>query len=75
MGLADALVEDKTEAIASTVREYVRRGLPPRHRSRQVTLYRDRIAPLDTANQINPLRLRQLWCSKESSEGAQCTSR
>jgi malonate decarboxylase beta subunit len=71
MGLADALVEDKTEEIASAVRNYVRKGLPARHRSRQVNLYRDRIAALDTANQIDPLQLRQLWSSKESNGGAQ----
>jgi malonate decarboxylase beta subunit len=68
MGLADVLVEDKTEEIASTVRRYVRKGLPSQHRSRQVNLYRDRIAALDTAKQINPLQLRQLWSSKESME-------
>jgi malonate decarboxylase beta subunit len=71
MGLADALVEDKTEAIASVVRKYVRKGLPPQHRSQQVNLYRARIAALDTANQINPLQLRQLWSSKESQAGKQ----
>jgi malonate decarboxylase beta subunit len=49
----------------------VRKGLPPQHRSQQVNLYRARIAALDTANQINPSQLRQIWSSKESQGGKQ----
>jgi malonate decarboxylase beta subunit len=61
MGLADALVEDDADKIASAVRGYVLAGLPAVHRSRQVDLYRDRIAALDTSKQIDPATLRQQW--------------
>ena len=61
MGLADALVEDDSNKIASAVRGYVLAGLPVVHRSQQVDLYRDRIAALDTSKQIDPATLRQQW--------------
>jgi malonate decarboxylase beta subunit len=61
MGLADALVEDDADKIATTVRGYVLTGLPAVHRSQQVDLYRDRIAALDTSKQIDPATLRQQW--------------
>src|SRR5580692_9644389 len=61
MGLADALVEDRTDEIAAVVRGYVAKGLPGEHRSKQVALYRDRIAALDASAQIDPLQLRQQW--------------
>jgi malonate decarboxylase beta subunit len=61
MGLADALVEDDSEKIAAAVRGYVRAGVPIEHRSRQVKLYRDRIAALDTSQQIDPATLRHQW--------------
>src|SRR5271156_6931587 len=61
MGLADALVEDDSNKIASAVRGYVLAGLPAVHRSQQVDLYRDRIAALDTSKQIDPAAIRQQW--------------
>ena len=66
MGLADALVEDRTDEIAAGVRGYVAKGLPGEHRSKQVALYRDRIAALDASAQIDPLQLRQQWGSEKS---------
>jgi malonate decarboxylase beta subunit len=67
MGLADALVEDRTDEIAARVRGYVAKGLPHEHRSNQVALYRDRIAALDASAQIDPLQLRQQWGSEKSN--------
>jgi malonate decarboxylase beta subunit len=61
MGLADALVEDDAEKIKSTIRGYVLADLRPEYRSQQVELYRDRIAALDTSEQIDPKSLRQEW--------------
>jgi malonate decarboxylase beta subunit len=61
MGLADALVEDDADKIASAVRGYVLSGLPAVHRSQLVDLYRDRIAALDTSKQIDPAAIRQQW--------------
>ncbi len=61
MGLADTLVEDDSEKIAAAVRSYIRAGVPIEHRSRQVKLYRDRIAALDTSQQIDPATLRHQW--------------
>src|SRR5271168_3749334 len=54
MGLADSLVEDDADEIAATVRGYVRAGVPAKHRSEQVELYRKRIAAIDTSRQIDP---------------------
>src|ERR1700723_2876766 len=64
MGLADALVEDDAEKIKATIRGYVKADLRPEYRSQQVELYRDRIAALDTSEQIDPMRLRQRWSNK-----------
>jgi malonate decarboxylase beta subunit len=61
MGLADALVEDDAHKIKTTIREYVQADLLPEYRSQQVSLYRDRIAALDTSEQIDPKSLRQKW--------------
>jgi malonate decarboxylase beta subunit len=61
MGLADRLAEDSVDQIASAVRNYVSIGNPAQHRSEQVQLYRDRIAALDTSQQIDPLTLRKQW--------------
>ena len=70
MGLADALVEDSIDEIASAVRRYVLAGNPARHRSEQVPLYRERIAALDTSKQIDPLTLREQWGLHDSQGGA-----
>jgi malonate decarboxylase beta subunit len=64
MGLADYLAEDSVEHIASAVRNCVSIGNPAQHRSEQVQLYRDRIAALDTSQQIDPLTLRKQWGNK-----------
>src|ERR1700756_831079 len=61
MGLADALVEDSIDEIASAVRRFVLAGEPAQHRSEQVPLYRERIAALDTSKQIDPMTLRARW--------------
>jgi malonate decarboxylase beta subunit len=68
MGLADALVEDDAEKIKATIRGYVQADLRPDYRSQQVELYRDRIAALDTSEQIDPKSLRRKW-DNESKGG------
>ena len=69
MGVADELVLDDAEKIAVSVQRYVKAGLPQVHRSQQMELYGERIAALDTSNQIDPLRLRQSWNSKSNKGG------
>jgi len=66
MGLADDLVEDSVDGIASAVQQFVRAGKPAQHRSEQVELYRRRIATLDASSQIDPLALREQWKSLNS---------
>jgi len=61
MGLADALVEDDTVKIRRMIHEYVHADLRPEYRSQQVELYRNRIAALDTSQQIDPMSLRYAW--------------
>lgn len=70
MGLADALVEDSVDEITSVVRNYVLAGNPAIHRSEQVSLYRERIAALDTSQQIDPMSLREQWSGK-ANKGVQ----
>jgi malonate decarboxylase beta subunit len=67
MGLADSLVEDDADKIAAAVRDCVHKGVPEKHRTEQVELYRARIAALDTSSQIDPATLRQQWAN--SKEG------
>ena len=69
MGLADVLVDDSVDEIASAVRRYVLAGRPAQHRSEQVQLYRERIAALDTSTQIDPLTLREQWGLRDSQGG------
>jgi malonate decarboxylase beta subunit len=64
MGVADELVLDDVPKIAAAVRSYVKAGSPQVHRSRQVELYRRRLAALDASAQIDPLMLRQTWNNK-----------
>src|SRR5271154_1718150 len=64
MGLADALVEDDAGKIKATIRGYVQADLPLEYRSQQVEFYRERVAALDTSEQINPMSLRQRWSNK-----------
>ena len=70
LGLADALVEDSIDEIASAVRKHVLAGKPAQHRSEQVPLYRERIAALDTSKQIDPMTLRAQWSLGGSQGGA-----
>jgi malonate decarboxylase beta subunit len=63
MGLADSLVEDDAGKMTSAVRVCVRRGVPEKHRTEQVDLYRARLAALNTSRQIDPATLRQQWAS------------
>jgi malonate decarboxylase beta subunit len=68
MGVADELVLDDVQKIAAAVQRYATAGLPKVHRSQRVELYRERIAALDTSQQIDPLSLRERW-NKKTSEG------
>jgi malonate decarboxylase beta subunit len=68
MGVADELVLDDVPTIAAAVQRYVKAGLPQVHRSQQGKLSRERIAALDTSQQIEPLSLRESW-NKKTSEG------
>ena len=63
MGLADSLVEDDADKIATAVRDFVHKGVPEEHRTEQVDFYRARFAALDTSSQIDPATLRQQWAS------------
>jgi malonate decarboxylase beta subunit len=65
MGLADSLVADSVDDIATAVQRYVAAGALAAHRSEQAALYRDRIAALDTAQQFDPLALRKQWAAKQ----------
>src|ERR1700733_8854253 len=60
-GLADALVEDDTQQVADAIRHFILTGVPSVHRSSQVSLYRERIAALDTSRQWDPTELRATW--------------
>jgi malonate decarboxylase beta subunit len=61
MGVADALVDDDIQQVADAIRGFIKKGVPPVHRSSQVALYRSRIAALDTSRQWNPKELRANW--------------
>ena len=63
MGLADSLAEDDADKITAAVRGCISKGIPEKHRTEQVALYRARIAALDTSRQIAPPALRQEWGS------------
>ena len=67
MGVADNLVADDAQEIATVVRRYVEDGLPLAHRSQQIDLYRERIAALDTSQQIDPLTVRESWAGKTTN--------
>jgi malonate decarboxylase beta subunit len=68
MGVADEIVLDDASAIAAALRRCLTAGLPQVHRSQQVKLYRERVAALDTLQQIDPFSLRKSW-RKETKEG------
>ena len=61
MGLADLLVEDDAGKIAAAVRDCVHKGVPEKHRTEQLELYRARIAALDTSSQIDLATIRSQW--------------
>jgi len=67
-GLADALVEDDTPRVAEAIRKLVLQGVPPVHRSSQVTLYRKRIENLDSSVQWDPKEFRSLWLKGDAKE-------
>ena len=70
MGLADAMVEDSVDEMCATVRKHVSAGRPAKCRSEEVSLFRKRIAALDTSQQIDPRVLRTQWSSQDSEGGA-----
>jgi len=61
VGLADTLVEDDADAIAESVRDAFRRGLPNQHRSEQVKLFLERLAAIDPSKPLDGKALRALW--------------
>ena len=65
MGLADSLVEDDVDKVVAAVRDCLHKGVPKKHRTEQVELYRARIATLDTSSQIDPATLRQQWANPQ----------
>jgi malonate decarboxylase beta subunit len=65
MGVADALAEDDVPVISAAVRKCIQAGSPAALRSRQVELYRSRIAAIDTSRQIEPRSLRQQWAAEK----------
>jgi malonate decarboxylase beta subunit len=67
MGLADALVDDDAQQIATTVRQFIGKGVPAIHRSSQVALYRRRIQALDATLQVNPKSLRETWRNSDGT--------
>ncbi|HXW91153.1 MAG TPA: biotin-independent malonate decarboxylase subunit beta [Terriglobales bacterium] len=69
MGVADELVDDDVQQIAAVVRKFLEAGLPSVHRSRQVELYRSRIAALNAVQQVDPLSLRQQWSNATKAGG------
>ena len=70
-GLVDALVDDDTPQVVDVIRRFVSKGVPPAHRSSQVTLYRSRIEALDTSRQWDPKEFRALWTRNDAKEGRQ----
>ncbi|WPO97803.1 biotin-independent malonate decarboxylase subunit beta [Pseudomonas sp. HR96] len=60
-GLADAYVADDVAAIREQLNEWLEHGLPPVQRSRQHGFYLDRLARLDSAEQLDPLAVRALY--------------
>ena len=67
LGVADELVIDDVQKVATAVQQCVKAGLPSIHRSEQVDLYRQRSGALDTSKQIDPLSLRKLWNPKRGA--------
>lgn len=68
MGVADVLVEDSVDEMRAAVLKCLEAGVPAIHRTEQVELYRDRIAALDTKQQIEPASLCRTW-GGEANQG------
>lgn len=70
MGLSDFLVDDDLAQVSRAVRECVSKGPRAEHHSERVALYRERIAKLDTSEQIDPVSLGTEWAESmgESNE-------
>lgn len=60
-GLADAYVADDVAAIREQLNEWLEHGLPSVQRSRQHGFYLERLARLDSAEQLDPLAVRALY--------------
>jgi malonate decarboxylase beta subunit len=67
LAMVDALVPDEADAVAQTVRERIRRGVPAEHRTEQVALYRELLSRVDPARPIDPGTLAALWSRGESA--------
>jgi malonate decarboxylase beta subunit len=68
MGIADALVDDDTGQVGTTIRQLVEKGVPTEHRSARVAFYRERIQSLDPTRQFEPQELRESWRAGGSTE-------
>jgi malonate decarboxylase beta subunit len=64
-GLADVLINDDADKMATTIRDLIAKGVPTIHRSEQVDLYRSRIAALDPSTQWDP-GLVHSWSSRSA---------
>jgi malonate decarboxylase beta subunit len=64
-GLADVLINDDADQMATTVRDLIAKGVPEIHRSEQVALYRSRIAALDPSTPWDP-GLVHSWSSRSA---------
>jgi malonate decarboxylase beta subunit len=64
VGLADRLVEDDAAEVRNELIESFKRGLPPTHRSEQVTHQLERLSRVDPAA-IDADKLRTLWQGDE----------
>ncbi|MGI9075525.1 MAG: biotin-independent malonate decarboxylase subunit beta [Bryobacteraceae bacterium] len=60
-GFADVLVNDDIAEMTAAVKQAFNRGLLKEHRSAQVERYLHLLAGIDTSNQVDPKRLRELW--------------
>jgi malonate decarboxylase beta subunit len=70
MGVADELIDDDAQKIATSVRRYVEAGLPQIHRTDQVDIYRQRLAVLDVSKQFDPVMIRESWGNTPKKGGA-----
>jgi malonate decarboxylase beta subunit len=64
-GLADVLINDDADQMATTARDLIAKGVPEIHRSEQVALYRSRIAALDPSTPWDP-GLVHSWSSRSA---------